>query len=69
MKDFKQLSDMTIHVTHEACAYCLEGIGLEKGKLVGYCRNASKKEREWVEGLNDGCSSRNKEEGPTQRDT
>ena len=42
MKDFKHLSDVIMHITHEGVGYCLEGIGLEKGKAVSYCSNASK---------------------------
>lgn len=45
-KDFKQLSDWIIYVTHESNGYCLEETGLKKGKAVSYCSNASKKEWE-----------------------
>lgn len=64
MKDFKQLSAVIVHITHEACGYCLEGIGLEKEKSVGHF---SKKERGQGWRLNNRCSSRNKEAGPMQR--
>lgn len=45
-KDFKQLSDWIIYVIYELNGYCLEEIGLKKGKVVSYCSNVSKKEWE-----------------------
>lgn len=42
MQDFKHLSDVITHITQERCRCCLEGVGLEKGKAVSYCSNASK---------------------------